>query len=145
MLKVLVGLLLSAQAYACPNLTGEFTCKSQDGTEVIKISQEVRDGVTVFNYNGSEILANNEAMPFPDDDSIREGTFRTWCEEANADLVFSQLLGKYYDHGRYFGDLELNLTLSLTENNLKQVTKGTLKSGTRVYPIESETICERNN
>lgn len=143
-MRTLAALLLafSAQAYACPNLTGTYTCTYQDGsTEVVSISQEQKNGVTVYNYNGSPMPADNKAYPMPDDQTLRESTFRAWCE---GEVLKGNLIGKYYNEGSYFGDLNLLLDITKQGTDLKQVSAGSLKNSGGEYPIEGEIVCTIN-
>ncbi len=138
-----MALLFSVQAYACPQLTGAYTCAYQDGSsEVITLSQELKDGVTVYTHNGSTIPADNVAYPVPDDANIREATFRATC---TGDVTLSaNLTGKYYQDGQYFGDLNMTSNFSLNGKDLKQVTVGTLKNQGGEHPLNSELTCTRN-
>lgn len=138
-----IALLFSAQAFACPDLTGAYTCTYQDGsTEVVSISQADKAGVMVYNYNGSEIPADNVVYPMPDDETVRQGTFRAWCDGAS---LKGNILGKYFNNGSYFGDLDMTLDLSLEGVSLKSVTTGTLKdTGGNVYPLDGQIVCARN-
>ncbi len=138
-----IALLFSVQAYACPELTGAYTCTYQDGSsEVVTISQEDKAGVTVYNYNGSSIPADNAVYPIPDDESVKSATFRAWCENAS---LKGNIVGKYWNNGALFGDLDMTLDLSLDGTNLKSVTTGTLKAtdGTS-YPLDGDISCVRN-
>jgi hypothetical protein len=138
-----IALLFSAQAFACPNLTGNFTCKYQDGSvENISITQGDSNGVTVYNYNGSNIPADNVVYPMQDDQSLRNATFRAWCE---GDALKGNIIGKYYNNGSEFGDVNMVLTFNMESNNLKNTTTGSLvdKSGNS-YDLGGETLCTRN-
>ncbi len=139
-----LALVFSAQAFACPDLTGAFTCTYQDGSkEVITIAQEQKaDGLVVYNYNGSIVPTDNQAYPVPDDATLKEGTFRAWC--ANDSALSTQLVGKYYQDGSYFGDLVMNMDFSLTGTDLHQVTNGTLKNSGGEYPLNGDMTCVRN-
>lgn len=139
----LVALLFSAQAFACPNLTGTYTCTYQDGSsEVVNLTQENKNGVIVYNYNGSEIPADNVAYPVPDDANLRSATFRSWCPDTVN--LNAQLVGKYYQDNEYFGDLDMTTSMSLDGANLKQVTTGTLTNAGGTYPLNAEMVCTRN-
>lgn len=139
----LVALAFSVQAFACPELTGTFTCTYSDGTsETMAISQQVVNGVTVYNYNGTEIRADNQIYPVPEDETLKEGTFRAWCEDAVT--LKGEMKGKYYNGGSYFGDLVMNLAFSKAGSDLKQVTTGNLKNGGGDYPLNSEVTCIAN-
>lgn len=135
-------LLVSANvAFACPELTGSYTCTYQDGTsEVVSISQENKDGVTVYNYNGSSIPADNTAYPIPDDQTLKQATFRAWCDGAS---LKGNIVGKYYNNGALFGDLDMTLDLSLDGTNLKSVTTGTLTNSGGTYPLDGQVTCAR--
>jgi len=138
-----IALLFSAPAFACPDLTGAFTCTYQDGSsEIVTISQADKAGVMVYNYNGSELPADNVVYPMPDDETIKQGTFRAWCDGAS---LKGNILGKYYNNGALFGDLDMTLDLSLEGTSLKSVTVGSLKAtdGTS-YPLDGQIVCTRN-
>jgi hypothetical protein len=138
-----LALLFSAQAFACPNLAGTYTCTYQDNSsEQVVISQELKDGVTVYTHNGSQIPADNVAYPVPDDASLHDATFRAWCAD---DLTLSaNLVGKYWQDGQYFGDLNMTSNFTLSGTDLKQVTTGTLKNQGGEYPLNSDMTCVRN-
>lgn len=138
-----LALLISVNAWACPELTGSYTCTYQDGSnEVVTISQENKNGVTTYNYNGSTVTADNIARPMPDDETLKQGTFRAWCEN---DALRVEMLGKYYNEGNYFGDLTLNLSFAKSGGDLKQVTIGNLKNSGGEYPLNSEVVCTRQS
>lgn len=141
----LIALLFSAQAFACPDLSGSYTCTYQDGSsEMVTISQDSKNGVTVYDYNGSQIPADNQTYRIPDDQTLKQGTFRAWCDSNDPTLLKSQLTGKYYSEGSYFGDLIMDMTFSIQGRDLKQVTQGVLKNSGGDYPLNSELVCVRN-
>jgi hypothetical protein len=139
-----IALLFSVQAYACPQLTGAYTCTYQDGSkEVVTIAQNKdANNVDVYNYNGSTILTDNVAYPIPDDQQLKQGTFRAWC--ADDTTLQTQVVGKYYQQGNYFGDLTMNLNLSLKGTDLHQVTIGSLKNTGGEYPLNGDVTCTHN-
>lgn len=139
----IIALLFSAQAFACPELTGSYTCTYQDGSsELMTISQSNKDGVTVYVANGSEIPADNQPHALQDDASLRDATFRAWCNGTAS--LDAQLLGKYYQENAYYGDLTLNTSFSIVGTDLKQVTTGTLVNEGGSYPLNSEMTCKRS-
>lgn len=137
-----VALLFSASAFACPDLTGTFTCTYQDGSsEQVTISQQINNGVTIYNYNGSMIATDNITRAVPDDETVKNATFRAWCDGAS---LKGNLIGKYYNNGSYFGDLDMTLDLSITGRDLKTETSGNLKdTGGTDYPLGGTTVCTR--
>ncbi len=138
-----LALVFSAQAYACPQLAGTYNCKYQDGSaEIVTIQQETKDGVTVYGYNGSDIPADNQVYNIPDDENLKSGTFRAWCDD---DVTLkSQLLGKYWDNGAYFGDLTLDMSFTLSGSDLHQSTTGQVVNSGGSYPINNEVTCTKN-
>ncbi len=137
---VALALLFSAQAFACPTLTGTYTCTYQDGTsEVVTLSQDNKAGVEVYNYNGSIITADNASYSIPDDQTLKEGQFKAWCDDAIT--LKSNILGKYFQDGSFVGDLDMNIFLSLENGSLKSVTSGTLTNTGGVYPLDDTVTC----
>jgi hypothetical protein len=141
-----LGLLVSVNAFACPDLTGSYTCKYQDGTsETMTFSQQDnKDGVTVYNMNGENLPADNQVYNMQDSQNLKNGTFRLWCDQANSAILDAEVLGQYYDQGQYYGDLTLDMAYSLDNGNLKQVTTGSLKGAAGQQPINDEMTCTRN-
>lgn len=141
---IAIAALFSVSAWACPDLAGTYTCKSAEGQEagVVTVSQESKDGVTYYDYNGSVIPADNVAHQLPDEDFLREATMRAWCGQTTMN---AEMLGDYYMHDSYFGKLNVNIEIFKDGANLKQVTKGSVVSEANdVYPIESEFVCTPN-
>ena len=141
-----LALLVSVNAYACPDLSGSFTCTYQDGTtEAITISQDNKDGVTVYRYNNSDLPADNQVHPIADSQNIKNGTFRAWCDEKEATLLQTEILGKYYQDGSYYGDLTMDMAMSLSGNDLHQVTNAKIVNSGGTYPSTGETTCVRDS
>ncbi len=144
-MRSLLALLVfgSVNAFACPDLTGNFTCTYSDGsTEQLAVTQENKDGITQYNFGGEVTPADNAVYQIPDDATLKQGTFRAWCED---DVTLkAEILGKYYDQGTYYGDLTLNINYSIENGNLKDYTTGSLVNTAGTYPINSETVCTRN-
>jgi hypothetical protein len=139
---VLILLASATQAFACPELTGNFTCQDERGQpQAVQITQADKNGSTVYMYNGSEILTDNHVYPIPDDDTLKQGTFRGWCD---ADKVMGQVLGQYYSNGLLYGDLTLNMELSLSGTDLVSHSYGDIKNSTGKQPFDGSVTCKRN-
>ncbi len=137
-----LALLFSAQAFACPTLTGNYTCTYKDGTnETVSITQSAdKAGMVTYIYNGSQVPANNQIYDVPDDQSVKQGKFRAWCDD---DVTLkSQLIGKYWSNGSYFGDLTMNMNFQIESGNLKQVTTGNVVNSGGTYPIDDTLVCK---
>jgi len=139
----IIALLFSAQAFACPNLTGTYTCTYQDGSkETTAITQDTKGTVTVYNINGSDMPADGQTVLIPDSDNLKEGTFKAWCDD---DLSLKGLMiGKYWNQGAYFGDLTMNLVWSLSGTDLRQTSNGQVVNSGGKYPVTNETVCAKN-
>ena len=137
------ALLVSANAWACPNLTGTYTCKYQDGSsEMVTISQENKAGVEIYNYAGSMVTTDNVARPMPDEDNLKKGTFRAWCE---GDKLKTKVIGQYYTNGTYYGPLTFAATITKNGFDFKKLTTGNVKSSAGDYPLNSEVTCSFNS
>lgn len=140
---IAVALLFSAQAFACPELAGTYTCTFSDGTEETgTVTQSVVNGINIYNYNGTEIRADGVTYPVPEDETLKEGTSRAWCDDALT--LKGEVIGKYYSGGSYFGEVVLNLEFSKVGTSLRQVTTGNLKNSGGDYPINSDITCTAN-
>ena len=138
---IALALLFSAQAFACPNLAGSFTCTYKDGSsETVSISQSAdKAGMVTYIYNGSELPADNQIYDVPEDQTLKEGKFRAWCDD---DMTLkSELIGKYWNNGSYFGDLMMNINFEMDGTSLKQVTTGSVKNSGGDYPIDEQVLC----
>jgi hypothetical protein len=138
------ALFFSVQAFACPNLAGIYTCTHDGSVETLTLNQSDKDGVTIYDYNGSSFPADNKAHLIPDDENLKAASARVWCDAADGTLLRTQVFGKYYVNNSYLGDLTLDVTRSLSGQNLKQVSRGMLKTPLDEYPVESESVCTRN-
>ena len=138
-----LALLCSSSAFACPDLTGKFTCMYQDkSTEDVTISQEIqKDGTVVYNYNGTMIPVDGKVYDVPDDEQVKEGKFKAFCDD---DVTLkTTLVGKYWRTKAYFGDLTLNMNFAVEKNDLKQNSTGSVKNSSGEYPLNSALVCVR--
>jgi hypothetical protein len=142
---LVLSCLMPAVAWACPNLTGAYTCTDSQGqSETIQLSQTVSDqNITVYVYNGTSLQADNMAYAVPDDGTIRDATLRTWCDDDST--WKTELLGKYWRNGAYYGDLRLERDFRLdASTNLLSVTSGALTNSSGSHSLDSSMTCTRN-
>lgn len=139
-----LAFLVSVNAWAaCPELTGTYNCNYSDGSkETVTIKQENKDGIVIYDYNGSSVPADNQIRQIPDDQTIKQGTFRAWCDNES---LKTQMLGKYYQDGQFFGDLTLNMDFTKVGTDLKATNTGFVKNSAGEYPLNSEVICNPAN
>jgi hypothetical protein len=146
-----LALSFSVQAFACPDLAGTYTCKYQDdSSESVTISQEQTNGVTVYNLiygsspsSASKISADNQPYLIPDDENLKQASYRAWCDTNDSNVLQTQLTGKYYAQGSFHGDLTLSMSYSRSGADLKQVNQGTLKTADGQSPLGSVMLCTR--
>ena len=150
MKTMIAGLLLfGAQAMACPNLAGNYTCTYEGQTSVIQMSQTENNGVTVYTIKdandpqnqGGSLPADNNTYRLQDSDQVKNGTIRGWCE---AEAFKIEQTGEYYDKGQHIGNVQAVISMYLTNGNLVQDTAGTFTTPSGNYPINSQVTCTPN-
>lgn len=143
MLRIVTVLaaLFSVQAFACPDLTGTFTCKYSDGSqETMNITYRTENGVSYYKYDSAEFAADGTVYPLQDSDNLKNGTFAATCSD---DVTLKEnIKGDYYYQGTNYGPLDMIINVSLSSNgDLQQVASGTLKGQT----IPEQTVsCTKN-
>lgn len=150
MKALLAGLLLvGAQALACPNLTGTYTCTQDGQSYALQFSQTEANGVTVYTIKdpnnsadqGGSLPADNQVYRLQDSKEFKNATIRGWCEgEA---FKFEQI-GEYYQEDQHIGNLQLVVAMSLMNGNLLQETTGVFETGSGQHPIQDRMVCNRN-
>lgn len=134
--------LFSVQAFACPNLTGSYTCNYGNGqSEQISVSQREANGITYYSYNNDEFAADGSVVPLQDSADLKQATFKAWCENTT---LKNQIMGKYYNNGTYFGDLNMVIDITSANGNLQQNATGNLKGSQGDYPINNSVTCTKN-
>lgn len=150
MKALLAGLmLLGAQAFACPDLTGTYTCTQNGQTSQIQMSQAETNGVTVYtikdpsnpNDQGGSLPADNTTYRLEDSADFKNGTIRGWCEN---EAFKVEQTGQLFDQGQHIGDIQAVISFSLMNGNLLQDTQGVFKTGSGDYPISAQMTCTRN-
>lgn len=140
----LAVLLTSAAAWACPDLSGQYVCTYQDGSqEGLLIKQNLINGVMVYDYAGSRIIGDNAPYPLPNDANLRGATFRAWCDPAPGSPLRAQIVASYFSQGSLYGELILDMTYARVGLDVKQTTQGTLRNSGGQSPLNSEQTCTR--
>ena len=139
---VMVGALVSASAFACPNLSGVYTCPDQqNGPQTVEITQTEENGITTYFQNGESLVSDNLVKPIPESADFKEGTMQAFCE---GDALKVAVKGKVWDQGQFFGDLDVVSNYSLdADKNLVDTFDGSVKSAQGNYPINDLTTCVR--
>lgn len=136
-----MAFLFSFRAFACPDLSGTFSCTFLNGAkETIVVSQAENCNVTTYTINGQPYAADNIAYAQPDTPNLRDSTVRMWCDDDTT--LQSETLGRYFDDQNHFGGaLELKTAFTLQDMGVRISSKGTLGG---VNPIGGEADCTKN-
>lgn len=142
----IIGLLASAQAWACPNLAGTYTCTSDQGSNQIVVTQDDKNGVTTYRFNGEALfITDGQTRRWPDDADIKNISVASSCNGSSA--LVADVRADVYDSGSYIGNLEMAMTFSNQSENGKLVQKSEGKLVAidgKTYPVNSESSCDRN-
>ena len=95
----IVFFLASVNAFACPNLAGNYTCKDPSGTMNMTITQTEESGVTTYheiiNNNDTAYIADGVPRPYSvqtEDGQVVDGNLSTTCADP---IVKIQFLADY--------------------------------------------------
>lgn len=145
-LTAIAGLLVSATAWACPDLTGSYTCTYEDGaSEVLDISQSSANGVTTFTINGNSIPADGQVYQLPDDAYTKNYTMSYACEGTPAKLALTYG-GDYYENGAFVATIAGKNLFSkdiLGDLLIEDLGAATLADGSS-FPWASSMSCVAN-
>jgi len=131
---------LSLNAFACPNLGGNYTCGASNETWAMSIVQTQQNGVTVYKRTGGQnegtYIADGKARPHTVSANEEEitGTLSTTCSGSK---VTTQFLADY--HGS-----PIDFTEKMNYSNGVLVVLDTTKMGGQVYDSSSYE-CTVNN
>jgi hypothetical protein len=144
--------LFAFNGWACPNLTGTYNC-IQDASlfEVMVITQEIRNGVTIYSLNGSKFSSDGEPHGLEGLPALKNSMVKAWCDGA---VFKSEIRGEYFQAAEYHrdsaepiqdqmenGELQLTLELSLEKGSLLQIAAGTLQNAKGEFPIHGFSNC----
>jgi hypothetical protein len=138
----LFGLFFSAQTFACPNLTGNYSCVDQDGeAHPFVVTQSVTGNVTVYQIDGKPMPADGVVYPIPDTDSMKSSTIRAWC---NDDIALNvQVLGKIWQGNTYVADVTQNEVWTGTDSSLSITITGSTSGNGQTQPIDTQLSCTK--
>ena len=114
-MKILLGLLVSAQAFACPDLRGTFVCETG---ETFEISQVENEKLTTYTVGGEKYLADGVKK------TITRGwykfTKKTSCNDGSLIISEEQISDDFYtrDDNKFSLDFDQNLKLVYTSTEI---------------------------
>lgn len=108
---VAVLLLVSAQAFACPDITGSFSCKYKNRLSEREITKTA-DGFLI-NIDGIELeyVTDGSITTVPQTDSLKDGQYSSVCDANTFVINFSGTMME--------GDLELGHQVQKTVYQMK--------------------------
>lgn len=139
-LLVLFG--LSAQASACPDISGVYTC----GEEEITVDTYELNGVTYLEFNNQGgIPADNNWMDLPDSEKEKNAKMRLSCgdKDAYGPHYLLDYEADLYDQGQYLAFLDAEIYVYQEKDTLFQVTTGLAKGSWGEQPISDKIACTR--
>lgn len=121
---ILVTMLLSTTVFACPDISGDFTCTSKRGNSSVSI-QTIENGFLI-NTDGveAEFLADGKVYDLPSTDSMTDGKRISSCKDDKFNIDFTATL--LYE-GSVVGKEVLRASYFFQGNNLKIIRKTKVK------------------
>lgn len=140
-----VFMAYSANALACPNLSGTFECRSSGGMPYdVTVTQSVQNGVTTYEMTGDDshdiMIADGRSHDYESDNGkLRNGTYRAVCR---ADQVDQHMEAELFNEDGKWGDMVADVEYSRGEaGSLVAVTDGEIKYELGNFPIDSRMEC----
>lgn len=129
------------QAKACPDLSGQYTCTSDDLTETesLVVTQETSPVLKVT-VNGSEMLLDNKNYPMTGDPTLRNANIRSWCAD---NAVKSEVTGDFYDNDKKIGDIDTLTSYSLIGDSFIETVTGRIRNPAGETPLDNRLLCTR--
>jgi microcystin-dependent protein len=138
---VLAVLFLGSTAFACPNLSGSYTCTDEEGSSSVEIRQSVIAGATVY-----EISSEGETDVFvadgktrtaveKQDDFVLTTSQTVSCSATNVQIVIDLSVGD--EAGNKIGEATAKIAASLD-------AKGNLLTAVESEGELETSVCVRN-
>lgn len=128
------------QAFACPDLSGEYRCPDPRGGKV-QVSIEQNDNE--FLLRGLEpidhIIANDQWQNIANGDMYKNAKYKATCMVGH---LQASIRGDVYQSGFYAGQAKVEMQLEkLKDGSLKRKIKGMLQGPFFSTPISDEGVC----
>lgn len=144
-LPIAASVLLSLNALACPDLTGDYKCLVDNEEQVWKLRQYEENGVTVY-YDESEpdykMIADGIEKPLPDQGYMVNGTLKVSCIDSA--LTIRQVFDIADAKKTIIGKADINGELKLTpEDQLSVRDYGFIQYEDEKDVLDETMLCER--
>jgi hypothetical protein len=136
---VIVGLFSSA-AWACPDLSGHYTCGNDDSQDTVVISKQAT--ATGFNlvFDDSQVVSDDQVYPLEGDPTFRNGSIHTWCDEVG---IKTQVVGEYYDGEKKIGSIDMVTSYEIVNGTLIQSDRGQMINDLGPLTVENNQPCSK--
>jgi hypothetical protein len=122
-LSLIALLFTGVSAFACPDLSGNYTCTLNAGALDLAITQSEANGVTTYVFNGQPIVADGQQFMMQDqaDGSIKNQSLTYSCDATQLRSVYS---GDFYEAGALQGTLVFDDSYTKDANGALVITEG---------------------
>lgn len=122
---------------------GTYRCTHEEGggdvmVDTMVVTQEIRDDVHYFTFNGSEMVADNAERPFVGDPTFRNGSLRAWCEN---DVFRSRIAGQFFENEVKTGEMEVTVDVSFIDGKMIEKAHGLHRNAGGEIPTSGLVTC----
>ena len=136
----LTAVLMSWNAFACPDLKGHYSCANDEVGESIIITQDGKENSSTITLNDSELLIDDSDHPITDDPTFRNAIMRISCTDA---VVRRHVRGDFYEGQKKIGEIDSTTEYSLDKGDLVETTIGRMSSVSGDTPLDEKIVCQR--
>lgn len=138
---LLLSFLTGLNTYACPDLTGEYRCKSKSNTYDIIIEQQPNGEHTQYWFLAAEnpedrddsVITDGVLRKRKNTETVKRGKIKAWCD---GDKLIDVRWGDLYVDGEFFTDFELKSKFYIKNGKLIWD-----ETGMMTFPVDRQTIC----
>jgi hypothetical protein len=136
---LLVVFFFSVNALACPQISGTYTCETEDGPEILEISQTNSSGIETFNIDGTDFVADGVTKKYADTEF--NGTITATCSLNKLDIT---TFGDIYESGTKTSYVAVKESYYASKDGLVYAINGNFEHQGQVYPINEKVNCSKN-
>jgi hypothetical protein len=138
-----VLLIVAKAAMACPDLTGQFACITDDMTEDLTIRQTLDGYLPSYDMNGAKFLVDNQDHQIASDDpGFKNAVVHISCTETT---LSRHLTADFFDNQVKVGSIDTTLEFSVQNNALVEVTSGKMTNSQGDTPLDDQITCKRES
>jgi hypothetical protein len=138
-LAITISFLISASAFACPQISGNYTCQTQDGPQITVIQQSTAADGDIFDIDGYQFKADGVSYPENSEEFI--GTIATACNPTTVNIT---IIGDVIENGSKIGSTNLTQSMYMENGSLVQDLNGVFDYQGQAIPIAEKILCTPN-